>query len=237
MKQKLILEIAIESVRAAVAAERGGADRVELCADLNCGGLTPSAEMMTEARASLRIPIHAMIRPRAGDFCYADEEFSAMKESINLARRMKMDGVVLGILRNDHSIDVERTKELVERARPMKVTFHRAFDECKDLLHGMEEVIRTGADRILTSGGAPDAVVGRVTLRKLVEMAGERIVIMPGAGITPDNFTAVALAIGAREYHSGLGRVLRYGSKDFSQFEEEVRKLARIEEWRSGWAR
>jgi copper homeostasis protein len=227
MKQKFILEIAVESIAAAQAAERGGADRIELCADLRRGGLTPSAEMMREARATLKIPIHAMIRPRAGDFCYSDEEFSAMKESIDLAQRMKMDGVVLGALRDDHSIDVERSEELVQQARPMKVTFHRAFDECKDLLRGMEDVIRTGADRILTSGGAPDAVLGRDTLRMLVLMAGKRIVIMPGAGITPDNFAAVALAIGASEYHSGLGKVLRYGSKDFSRFEEEVRKLAR----------
>jgi copper homeostasis protein len=226
MTRKLTLEIAVESVAAAEAAERGGADRIELCADLVCGGLTPDALIMQETRASVKIPIHAMIRPRAGSFCYSDEEFFVMKKSTDVARELKMDGVVLGALRDDHSIDVERTIELVERARPMKVTFHRAFDECGDLLRGLEDVVRTGVDRILTSGGAPDAVVGRDTLHTLVKLAGRRIVIMPGAGITPDNFAAVALAIGASEYHSGLGRVLRYGSKDLSGFEEAVRSLA-----------
>ncbi len=228
MKPKLILEIAVESVAAAQAAERGGADRIELCAHLGCGGLTPSAQTMQEARGAVKIPIHAMIRPRAGNFCYSDNEFSVMKKSIDLAREMKMDGVVLGALRDDHSIDVERAKELVQRARPMKVTFHRAFDECKDLLRGLEDVIRTGADRILTSGGAPDAVTGQHALRTLVELAGKRIVIMPGAGITPDNFAALMQVIGASEYHSGLGRVLGYGSTDWSRFEEEVRKMVKL---------
>ena len=136
--------------------------------------------------------------------------------------------MVLGALRDDHSIDVERVKELVEIARPLKVTFHRAFDECRDLLRGLEDVIRTGADRVLTSGGAPDAVLGRDTLRTLVELAGRRIVVLPGVGITPENLAAVVKSTGAKEFHSGLGRVLKYGSKDMSRFEEEVRKLARV---------
>ena len=226
MNQKSILEIAVESVAAAQAAERGRADRIELCAELACGGLTPSVDAMEQARRLLTIPIHAMIRPRAGDFCYSDEEFTAMKESIVRAQRMKMDGVVLGLLRDDHSIDIERTKELVLRARPMNVTFHRAFDECGNLLAGLEDVIRTGADRILTSGGAPDAVIGRDAIHTLVKLAGQRIAIMPGAGITPENFATVAKATRAREYHSGLGKVLRYGNENLSRFEKEVRKLS-----------
>ena len=228
MKQKLILEIAVESVSAAQAAERGGADRIELCPALGCGGLTPSAGMMQQTRESLQIPIYAMIRPRAGNFCYSEEEFSAMRNSIRLALTIKIDGVVLGALRDNYSIDVERVKELVEIARPLKVTFHRAFDECRDLLRGLEDVIRTGADRVLTSGGAPDAVLGRDTLRTLVELAGRRIVVLPGVGITPENLAAVVKSTGAKEFHSGLGRVLKYGGKDMSRFEEEVRKLARV---------
>lgn len=225
MQPKLILEIAVESVVAARAAENGGADRIELCADLRRGGLTPSVDVMEQARATVKIPIHAMIRPRAGDFCYSDEEFIAMKESIVLAQRMKMDGVVLGLLRDDQSIDIERTNELIQQARPMKVTFHRAFDECKDILAGLEGVICAGADRLLTSGAAPDAVTGQHALRTLVDLAGKRILIMPGAGITAENFEALVQVTRASEYHSGLGKVLGYGSQDFSRFEEEVRKI------------
>ena len=226
MKNKTILEIAVESVAAAQAAERGGADRVELCAGLACGGLTPSAEMMRVALSALQIPIFAMIRPRAGNFVYTGEEFAAMQRSIELAREMRMDGVVLGILRDKNSVDVQRTKELVEQARPMKVTFHRAFDACDDLLRAMENVIAAGADRILTSGGEPEVVAGLSALRALVEAARDRVVIMPGGGITPENFAQVQEATGAWEFHSGLGRVMEYGSGDTRSFENAVRKLA-----------
>ena len=225
MTHPVILEIAVESAGAAQAAERGGADRIELCADLGCGGLTPSAEIMRQARNAVKIPIYAMIRPRAGNFAYNGEEFSAMCRGVELAREMKMDGVVLGILREDCSVDVTRTRELVAQARPMKVTFHRAFDECGDLRRALDEVIETGADRILTSGGKLDVMAGQHTLRALVEAAGERIVIMPGGGITPENFAQVQQATGAREFHSGLGRVLAYGSGDGGEFEEQVKRL------------
>jgi copper homeostasis protein len=228
MNDRITLEIAVESVAAAKAAERGGADRIELCSSLSCGGLTPSAESMQQARSSVNKPVFAMIRPRAGNFCYAQEEFRAMKLAIELAREMKMDGVVLGILCEDHSADVERTKELVNLARPMKVTFHRAFDQCRDMMRALENVIQTGVDRILTSGGKPDAVAGAHSLRELAAAAGERIVIMPGGGITPENFGFLQQVTGAREFHSGLGRVLGYGSKDIRRFEEQVEKLASL---------
>src|SRR5277367_6394161 len=127
MNGKFILEISVESEGAARAAERGGANRIELCADLRVGGLTPSREMMCEVRGTVRLPIHAMIRPRAGNFVYSDEEFAQMKDSIALAHELKMDGVVLGILREDRTIDAPRTRELVDLARPMEATFHRAF--------------------------------------------------------------------------------------------------------------
>jgi copper homeostasis protein len=227
MGQKLILEIAVESLAAAQAAERGGADRIEFCADLSCGGLTPSAETMRQVREVLRIPIHTMIRPRSGSFVYTEGEYSRMKESIQMARAMKMDGVVCGMLREGKTIDVERTKKLVEWARPLKLTFHRAFDECKDQSRSIEDVIQTGAERILTSGGEPDVIAGLHSLQKLIETARERIVILPGGGITPDNFAKIVRETGAREFHSGLGSVLRYGGEDFSRIEEEVRKLVR----------
>lgn len=229
MKNKtIILEIAVESVATAQAAERGGADRIELCTELSYGGLTPSAEMMRKARDAARVPIFVMIRPRAGDFCYSGEEFRAMQRGIELAREMKTDGVVLGVLRDDHSVDVPRTKELVEQARPMRVTFHRAFDACGDSLRAMEDVIETGADRILTSGGKADVVKGLNVVRALVATARERITIMPGGGITPENFGQVQEVTGAWEFHSGLGRILEYGSRDSERFEEAVRRLAQM---------
>ena len=227
MKNKtFVLEIAVESVTAAQAAERGGADRIELCTELRCGGLTPSTEMMRKARDAVRVPIFVMTRPRAGDFSYTQEEFRAMQRGIELAREMKMDGVVLGVLRDHFAVDVERTGALVLQARPMQVTFHRAFDVCSDLVRAMDDVIETGANRILTSGGNPDVVSGLCVLQALIAQAGEGIVIVPGGGITPENFGEVQRKTGAREFHSGLGQVLAYGSEDIRSFENGVRKLA-----------
>jgi copper homeostasis protein len=225
MNGKFILEITVESTGAALAAERGGADRIELCADLRSGGLTPSRELMNEARTAVRLPIHVMIRPRAWNFVYNDEEFAEMKGTIALARELKMDGVVFGILRADNTIDSLRTRALVEFAKPLQVTFHRAFDKCNDLLAGLEDGIATGANRILTSGGAKDVVEGIEPLRTLLKRAGKRIVIMPGGGIQPANFAGIQKALGATEYHSGLGTLMAYGSADLAAFEQRVGRL------------
>ncbi|HEY4977721.1 MAG TPA: copper homeostasis protein CutC [Candidatus Acidoferrum sp.] len=225
MTNKFILEIAVESVAAAQAAERAGADRVELCADLRSGGVTPTAETMWQARHAVKIPIFAMIRPRAGNFIYSPEEFAAMRNSIAIARDAGMNGVVLGILFGDSTIDIPRSRELVEAARPMETTFHRAFDECKDLPVALEDVILTGATRLLTSGGAPTAAQGAQTLRRLVIRAAQRITILPGAGISPNNFAEIRRETGAAEFHSGLGSVLSYGITDTSPFEQQVRQL------------
>jgi copper homeostasis protein len=235
MSGPFVLEIAVESAGAAVAAARGGADRIELCADLRHRGLTPSRELMSEARAAFTLPIHSIIHPRVGDFVYSGDEFEQIKGSIALAHELKMDGVVLGILKADHSIDVPRSKELIQLSRPMKVTFHRAFDDCvsvdsredKDvrLARVLEEVISTGADRLLTSGGAPNVLEGTEALQLLSRRAGKRIVIMPGGGIQPANFRQIRELLGAAEYHSGLGTVFSYGSADVAAFEQAVRKL------------
>lgn len=225
MTDKFILEIAVESVSAAQAAERAGADRVELCADLRSGGVTPTAETMRQARHAVKIPIFAMIRPRAGNFIYSPEEFAAMRNSIAIARDAGLNGVVFGILFGDSTIDIPRSRELVEAARPMETTFHRAFDECKDLPVALEEVILTGATRLLTSGGAPMAAQGAQTLRRLVIRAAQRITILPGAGISPNNFAEIRRETGAAEFHSGLGSVLSYGITDTSPFEQQVRRL------------
>ena len=226
MNRKCVLEISVETLEAAMAAERGGADRIELCDDLSLGGVTPGANLVSAVRGHVRIPIFVMIRPRAGDFVYPTAEFAEMKRSIVGAKESGMDGVVLGILTKDHRVDVERTRELVEFARPLPVTYHRAFDEASDLHQALEEVIKCGAQRILTSGGAKNAPEGATILAELIAAAGDRVVIVPGAGINASNFLQLARQTGAREFHSGLSTALPYGSGDYKKFEEEVCKLA-----------
>jgi len=227
LSRKCLLEISVESLEAALAAARGGADRIELCGNLSAGGITPSIALMHAVREHLSIPVFVMIRPRAGDFVYSDAEFSEMRRSIVGAKESGMDGVILGILTKDHRVDVERTRELVEFAKPLPVTYHRAFDEAADLRQALEGVIQSGAKRILTSGGAKSALEGAAMLADLVEAAGERIVIVPGAGISAANIEQVAQRTGAREFHSGLSAVLPYGCKDYRKSEDEVRKLAK----------
>jgi len=226
VREKFRLEISVESVEAALAAERGGADRIELCGNLSAGGVTPSAELMSVARSRIRIPIFTMIRPRAGDFVYSAGEFATMQVEIETAKEFGMNGVALGILDSNHHINVDRTRELVELARPLPTTFHRAFDECPDLPRALENVIRTGAARILTSGGAAGAREGAAVLERLVASAGNRIVIVPGAGINAANIVEIVEETRAREFHSGLGSTLPYGSRNYKRFETEVRKLA-----------
>jgi copper homeostasis protein len=214
-----------ETLEAALAAE-GGADRIELCGDLSLGGVTPGADLLRAVRARVRMPIFSMVRPRAGDFVYSGAEFSEMLRSIADAKESGMDGVVLGVLTKDHRVDVERTRELVELAKPLPVTYHRAFDETADLHQALEDVIQSGARRILTSGGAKSVLEGAAVLIELIKAAGERIVIVPGAGISALNIEQVAQQTGAREFHSGLSAVLPYGSREHRTFEDEVRKLA-----------
>jgi len=226
MSRKCLLEISVETLEGAMAAERGGADRIELCGDLSLGGVTPGADLVRTVHEQVRIPIFVMIRPRAGDFVYSTAEFAEMKRSIVGAKESGMDGVVLGVLTKDHRVDVERTRELAELANLLPVTYHRAFDESVDSHQALEDVIQSGAKRVLTSGGAKSALEGAVVLADLIEAAGERIVILPGAGISAPNIEQVARLTRAREFHSGLSAALPYGSKNYTRFEEEVRKLA-----------
>jgi copper homeostasis protein len=221
-----LLEIPVETMEAALAAERGGADRIELCANLDAGGTTPTAEMMRAAREQIQLPIFVMVRPRQGDFVYTDDEFAAMKRAIEFTKDSGMDGVVLGLLKEDFQVDVRRTRALVELARPMPVTFHRAFDECRDLEQALEDVVKTGATRLLTSGGKPTSPEGAEIIGKLTGQAANRITVMPGSGIHSGNVARVAAETGAREFHAGLSGVVPHRGKDFIQFEMEVRKLA-----------
>jgi copper homeostasis protein len=225
--QELLLEITVENIDSALAAERAGADRIELCAELNHGGTTPSHEAMRKVHEDLDIPVFPIIRPRKGDFVYNDAEFAAMQRDIAFARDLGMEGVVLGILHPDNSIDVERTRELIELAQPLEVTFHRAFDYVNDLMRSLEEVIAIGAKRVLTAGGAKSVPEGVTTVAKLVKSAGNRIIVLPGAGLHAGNITKMATEIGAWEYHSGLGGILPYGSSDLTRFESEIHAMKR----------
>jgi copper homeostasis protein len=224
---QVLLEITVESLDSALAAERGGADRVELCAELAVGGITPTVATMRRVHEELEIPVFPIIRPRAGDFVYSENEFAAMKRDIAVARDLGLDGVTLGVLRPDGTVDVERTTELVDWARPLEVTFHRAFDESADLFRALEDILQTGATRILTSGGAASATEGATTLHKLVEAARDRIIIMPGVGLYAGNIAKIAAQTGAREFHSGLSKVLSYGSSNHLKFETEIHDMKR----------
>ena len=225
MPKKIILEISVESLAGALAAQRGGASRLELCSDLSAGGVTPNSELMHAVRAAVSVPVFAMIRPRSGGFCYSDAEFAAMKDSVSTAKAANVHGVVLGILTAEHAIDVPRSGELVELAAPLPVTFHRAFDVSIDLQKSLSAVLQTGAQRILSSGGAFDALKGALTLAALRTAARGKIEIVPGTGINPANIVQVARLTRAKEIHSGLGSVLSYGSEDYTTFENEVRKM------------
>ena len=223
MPAGFLLEVAVDSLQRAVAAERAGAHRLELCAHLDAGGLTPGLELIRLVRAAARIPIHVMMRPRPGDFVYSAAEFAEMKSSIKTIAAENVEGIVTGVLLPDGRVDAPRTRELVGLASPMQVTFHRAFDRTPDLSTALENVVLTGAHRILTSGGAADAQTGASILRSLIHQAANRITILPGGGLHPGNIAEVAHATGARELHTGLGEVIPYASPDVAAFESAVR--------------
>jgi copper homeostasis protein len=243
MPKPFCLEICVESVERARAAERGRADRIELCSDLRSGGITPSAGFMQTVRRHVSLPIHALIRPRAGDFCYSAQEFEIMRDDIEAARGFGMDGIVLGILRENNRVDVERTRELVELTQPLPVTFHRAFDDCEDPEKALEDVIQTGAARILTSGGKSTAIDGLSTLTRLVQKAGDRIGIMVCGGINYENVRHIVEVTSANEVHTSVGASAAFAAgnghdrenRDGAQtaemlgtteiFEQNVRKL------------
>jgi copper homeostasis protein len=196
------LEICVDSVESAIAAERGGAHRVELCTDLLEGGITPSAGLIALVRKSISIGVFVMIRPRGGDFSYTDLEFEVMQEEIRQAQHFGADGIVLGLLDEQGHVDIPRTRQLVELAGSMQVTFHRAIDMTPDPLVALNEVIATGACRVLTSGGAPSAKAGAREIARMVEAAKGRAAIMAAGGVTADSITSIAEHTGADEFHS-----------------------------------
>lgn len=205
MSQKAILvEIAAHSVQAAVAAQAGGAQRVELFSSPLEGGLTPSEGLMAVVRDRLKISLHIIIRPRGGDFCYCDAELEAMHRDVATARRIGVDGIALGILDPEGRIDVEPTRQLVSAARPLSVTFHRAIDMCRDVHSALRDAIACKVDRVLTSGGAADASQGMAILKSLVAEAGKNVSLIAAGGIRPANAATIIKETGVREVHAGL---------------------------------
>jgi len=195
------IEICAAHIQSAIAAQEGGASRIELCDNLYEGGTTPSYAAIKLARAKLNIGLNVMIRPRGSDFCYSGDEFEIMKEDIVACKELGADGVVFGILCPDGNVDIERTQQLVEIAKPLSVTFHRAFDMTLDPFRAMEEIIGLGVDRILTAGQANTVPEGLNLLIQLAEKAGDRIIIMPGSGINEQNIAEIRDKTGLREFH------------------------------------
>ena len=197
----ILIEAAVESLEAALAAAEGGAHRLELCRDLAHGGTTPSEQLVQDAMSRMKIPIFVLVRPRAGDFVYTNAEHHMMLGQIGQAKRAGAAGIVTGSLAAHRVINRLRTTELIASARPLPVTFHRAFDACRDLSASLEQLIELGVDRLLTSGGAPKAAEGAELIRPLVAQAKGRIAILPGGGITPENVARLVQKTGVREVH------------------------------------
>ena len=183
----MIIEVCAESYEYALKAEKAGADRIELCKDLHLDGLTPDYESAKRTIDTLDIPVFILIRPREGDFIYSHEEFELMKSDIIKFKEMGCKGIVSGVLNNDNSIDIKKTKELVELSRPLEFTFHRAFDKVNNPLYEIENLIGLGIDRVLTSGQKEKAIDGLVLLKQLNSISNNRIKIMPGSGINKSN--------------------------------------------------
>lgn len=208
---RLLLEVAANSVASACAAQAGGAGRVELCAALELGGLTPSQATIVLARERLRIPLYVLIRPRAGDFLYGEPECEAMRRDIETCAALGCDGVVLGVLDADGDVDVARCRALMAAAGGMGVTFHRAFDLASDPRRALETIAALGCERVLTSGGQASAMEGAALIRALVAQAAGRVSVMPGAGVDAGNLAALAAATGASEFHASAKRQLPSG--------------------------
>ncbi len=196
-----LVEICVDSVESATVAEAAGAGRIELCSALSEGGVTPSAGLIESVRRNIGIKVHVLIRPRGGDFLYSDGDFSVMRRDIDMAGEYGADGIVTGILNRDGTVDIDRTALLTEYAAPMSVTFHRAFDLCRDPRQALTDIITAGVVRILTSGQARSAIEGAALIKTLVAESAGRIGIMPGGGIDEYNISPLATITGAREYH------------------------------------
>jgi copper homeostasis protein len=203
-EKKYIIEIATSDFLTTKSAVEGGADRIELCANLAEGGVTPSYGHIRKCRETFALPIYPIIRPRGGDFLFNGEEFEIMMYDAKFCKQLGCDGVVIGLLNSNGSIDIKRTSLLVETVYPLGVTFHRAFDRCRDPFEAMEQLIEIGCERILTSGQKPNANDGTELIAQLNSKANGRIIIMPGSGVRKENVKLLAKQTGCLEFHSSL---------------------------------
>jgi len=203
-EETFVLEIATSDFETTKSAVKGGADRIELCANLNEGGTTPCYGTIYQCRERFDVLLYPIIRPRGGDFLYTDDEYEIMLHDVKLCKQLGCDGIVIGLLNKDGAIDKKRTAALIEIAYPMGVTFHRAFDRCRNPLEAMEQLIEIGCERILTSGQQPTVNEGMELITELTKIADHRIIIMPGSGVRLGNIKLLAEKTGCKEFHSSL---------------------------------
>ncbi|MFB9862479.1 copper homeostasis protein CutC [Rufibacter immobilis] len=239
-KPRYSLEICVDSVASAVAAEQGGAQRIELCDYLACGGTTPSAGMISLVREKISIPIHVLIRPRRGDFLYSKEEMEIMKRDIRVCQEVGADGVVIGLLTKHGDIDIAQTEELINVAGSLRVTFHRAFDLARNPLEALDQLLQLNIDRLLTSGQQETALQGVSLLKELQVQAGEKMKIMPGGGVTPENVKEIIQSTGVNEVHASVRRRVQgemvfrkdyppmSGNSPLSEFEQMIADVEQV---------
>jgi len=204
MMETYVLEIATSDFETTRCAVEGGADRIELCANLNEGGTTPSYGTISQCREKFDVLLYPIIRPRGGDFLYTNDEYEIMLHDVKLCKQSGCDGIVIGLLNQDGTIDIKKTAALVDIAYPMGVTFHRAFDRCRNAFEALEQLVQIGCERILTSGQQPTVNEGMELIAELNKIADHRIVIMPGSGVRKENIKLLAEKTGCKEFHSSL---------------------------------
>ena len=230
------LEIAVFNIESALLAAKAGADRIELCENPFDGGTTPSYGTLKTVREKIDIPVFPIVRARGEDFLYSEEEFEVMKKDVALIKDLGFEGVVIGLLKKDGTIDIQRTSRLVELAYPLEVTFHRAFDRAAEPLQALEDVIKCGCQRILTSGQVPNAFEGKELIKQLIQQADNRIIIMPGSGVRSSNIKALIEFTGADEVHSSARKIvpsqmqfiqktMNENLENISVDENEIRKM------------
>lgn len=223
------LEICANSYQSTLNAQNAGADRIELCSELSVGGITPSYGLLKKVAEGITIPVNVLIRPRSGDFCYTDNEFELMKENVKICKELGFNGIVSGVLHKDNSIDIERTKELIELSKPLSFTFHRAFDCVTNPKESLQILIDLRVDRILTSGLKEKAINGIDLLAKLQEIAQEKLTILAGSGINSEN-AKLFKKVGLREIHASASTIIQQENSMFSlpQTVSDINKIKTI---------
>ena len=222
----MILEVCANSYQSAINAQKAGAHRIEICAELEIGGITPSLEVLKKISENISIPVNVLIRPRSGNFVYSEIEFKMMKQNIERCKKLGFNGIVSGVLNPDSTIDVQRTKELIELSKPLSFTFHRAFDCVKGPKKALQELMNLDVDRILTSGLKDKAIEGIELLIELQKIARNKLIILPGSGINPEN-TSLFKTAGFKEIHASASKVI--DQKNASSFENIQQTVSNID--------